>query len=217
MELWDKINKITGYVQVVVVLLMMLLVAMGIFIFFSTAIGYESTLTSGKFITLLGDVFLILITVELMKTIIIYVTQGAFYVQGIISAILIGVCRNIVFIKFDIDKGMETLIYAVAASILVLTLVVALKYAPKRMEMPMPKNIKEISILMENVPGALASAASIMAKHNANIISGQIITTANGEGNWIGLVEVNDKDVEKMINDLKKHELIKDVEVVSEK
>ena len=158
---------------------------------------------------------LILVTVELIKTIIIYVTQGAFYVQGIVSAILVAVCRNIIFIKFE--GGTETLVHAIAAAILIVALVVALKYAPKKMEMPLPRNIKEISILMENVPGALASAASIMARHNANIVSGQVITTASGDGNWVGLIEADDRDVRKMIDELKKHNLIKDVEVISEK
>jgi uncharacterized protein with ACT and thioredoxin-like domain len=109
------------------------------------------------------------------------------------------------------------LVHAIAAAVLIVALVVALKYAPKKMEMPLPRNIKEISILMENVPGALASAASIMARHNANIVSGQVITTAAGDGNWVGLIEADDRQLTKMIDDLKKHNLIKDIEVVSEK
>ena len=202
------------YVQLIIVALMMLLVALGIFMFFASATGYESSFTAEEFKILLGDVLLILVTVELIKTIIIYVTQGAFYVQGIVSAILVAVCRNIIFIKFE---GVETLINAVAAAVLILALVAALKYAPKRMEIPLPKNIKEISILMENMPGALASAASIMARYHANIISGQVITTQEGEGNWIGLIEIKEENIEKIIDELKKHELIKDAEIISEK
>jgi len=198
----------------IIVALMMLLVALGIFMFFASATGYESSFTAEEFKILLGDVLLILVTVELIKTIIIYVTQGAFYVQGIVSAILVAVCRNIIFIKFE---GVETLINAVAAAVLILALVAALKYAPKRMEIPLPKNIKEISILMENMPGALASAASIMARYHANIISGQVITTQEGEGNWIGLIEIKEENIEKIIDELKKHELIKDAEIISEK
>jgi len=214
MEIWNSISKLMDYVQLIIVALMLILVALGVFMFFTSATGYESSFTSEEFKVLLGDVLLILVTVELIKTIIIYVTQGAFYVQGIVSAILVAVCRNIIFIKFE---GMETLINAIAAAILILALVIALKYSPKRMGQALPKNIKEMSILMENVPGALASAASIMAKHNANIISGQVITTAKGEGNWIGLIEIKDNDVEKVIDELKKHELIKDAEIISEK
>ena len=214
MEIWNKISGIVDYVQLIIVALMMILVLLGVFMFFSSATGYESSFTSEEFKILLGDVLLILVTVELIKTIIIYVTQGAFYVQGIVSAILVAVCRNIIFIKFE---GMETLINAIAAAVLILALVVALKYAPKRMEMPLPKNIKEISILMDNAPGALATAASTMARHNANIISGQIITTAKGEGNWIGLIDAKEENIEKMIADLKKHEIIKDAEIISEK
>lgn len=214
MEIWNKLGEIVDYVQLIIVALMMILVLLGVFMFFANATGYETTFTAEEFKVLLGDVLLILVTVELIKTIIIYVTQGAFYVQGIVSAILVAVCRNIIFIKFE---GMETLINAVAAAVLILALVIALKYAPTRMEQVLPKNIKEISILMENVPGALATAASIMAKHNTNIISGQIITTAKGEGNWMGLIEIKEEDIEKIIAELKKHEIIKEVKIISEK
>jgi len=215
MKIWNKLSEFVDYVQLIIVALMLVLIVIGVFMFFSNATGYQSTFTADKFKILLGDVLLILVTVELIKTIIIYVTQGAFYVQGIVSAILVAVCRNIIFIKFE--GGTETLVHAIAAAILIVALVVALKYAPKKMEMPLPRNIKEISILMENVPGALASAASIMARHNANIVSGQVITTASGDGNWVGLIEADDRDVRKMIDELKKHNLIKDVEVISEK
>lgn len=217
MEIWNNIGKIVDYVQLIIVALMLILVALGIFMFFSTATNYETTFTSEEFKILLGDLLLILVTVELIKTIIIYVTQGAFYVQGIVSAILVAVCRNIIFIKFEEGAAMATLVNAVAAAILILALVIVLKYAPTRMEQALPKNIKEINILMDNVQGALATAASIMAKHNTNIISGQIITTAKGEGNWIGLIEVKDNDIKEMIDDLKKHEIIKDAKIVSEK
>jgi len=217
MQIWNKISKVVDFVQLIIVALMLILVALGVYMFFSSATGYESNFTADEFKILLGDVLLILVTVELIKTIIIYVTQGAFYVQGIVSAILVAVCRNIIFIKFEEGVAMATLINAVAAAVLILALIVALKYAPKKLQIPLPRNIKEINILMENVPGALASAAGIMARHNVNIISGQIITTAKGEGNWIGLIEINDRDVENVIIELKKHELIKDVEVISEK
>ena len=72
MEIWNNLSKLVDYVQLIIVALMLILVALGVFMFFASATGYESSFTSEEFKILLGDVLLILVTVELIKTIIIY-------------------------------------------------------------------------------------------------------------------------------------------------
>ncbi|ODS39602.1 MAG: hypothetical protein A7316_05120 [Candidatus Altiarchaeales archaeon WOR_SM1_86-2] len=215
MDLWGRIEMVSKGMYFVIVLLMLMLAVLGIALLFANAVGYEqSYISSDQFVYLLGDVLFLMVILELSKTIIIYATQHEFYLQGIVTAVLIAVCRNIIFIKFE-DKP-DVIYSAVAAAIIVLALLVVLKYAPTRLQSPLPKNMCEMNITMKDKPGALASVAGIIAKNGGNIMSGRIAGIGEGKSIWVALVDVSKSDAKLIEDDLKRNEFVEDLEFSSE-
>ena len=214
MDLWERIERVSKGMYFVIVLLMLMLAVLGIAMLFANAVGYEQPyISSDQFVHLLGDVLFLMVILELSKTVIIYATQHEFYLQGIVTAVLIAVCRNIIFIKFEKP---DVVYSAVAAAIIVLALLVVLKYAPTRLQSPLPKNMCEMNITMKDKPGALASVAGIIAKNGGNIMSGRIAGIGEGKSIWVALVDVSKSDAKLIEDDLKRNEFVEDLEFSSE-
>ena len=212
--LLKKIDNILEYVEIMVVCLLMGLAVLGILMFFANLFNLPVPLviTSDEFKHLIGDVLLIMAMVELAKTIIIYIVDETFYIQGIVSAVLVVVCRNIILIKFN--GTISDIITASAAAILILVLLAVLKFMPITKPSKLRENLMEFYIEMDNKPGVLAEVSKHLGDRNINIISGNLTTINEDLASWNILVDCRStQDISQIKKELKSLDPVKKVKI----
>lgn len=208
----EKISHFLDYIRYLIIFILIFLVILLLLILVSRIYPIINIgLTEANIRLLLGDVLLIMIILELADTLLTYIMRRAFYLRGVIIAVMIAICRHILFIEFN-----ETLlINAISAAILILSLLAVLKFYPPRIEYEMfrGENIHEVRVIMKDKPGSLAKVSSIIARNGGNIISGTLISIGEGKGQWYGLIHIDKRKVEKLKKELEKSDVVYDVEI----
>lgn len=208
----ERISKFLDYVRFLIIFILIFLAVLLLLILFSRLSPFISImLNEGDIRLLLGDVLLIMIILELADTLLTFISRRAFYLRGVIIAVMIAICRHILFIEFN-----ETLlINAISAAILILALLLVLKFYPPRIEYEIFKseNIKEIRVIMEDKPGSLAKVCSVIAKNGGNIISGSLINIGENKGQWYGLIHISEDKVDKLRKELKELDVVYDIKI----
>ncbi len=208
----ERISKFLDMVRYLIVIILIFLAMLLMLILTSRIYPViEIKLTESDVRLLLGDVLLIMIILELADTLITFITKRAFYLRGVVVAVMIAVCRHILFIEFN-----ETLlINAISAAVLILALLLVLRFYPPRVEHEIlrSENMHEVRVILEDKPGSLAKVCSIIAKNGGNIISGTLTSIGEGKGQWQALIHINRRRLEKLRKELIESDVVYNVEI----
>ncbi|OQX20098.1 MAG: hypothetical protein BWK75_05065 [Candidatus Altiarchaeales archaeon A3] len=178
MEKFSKsVKPIIIILDYIFIILLAIVVGVGFYEFVHT-LYLQAILGKADFMTLLGSLFIILIGLELLKTM-LFTERGSmnFYIVAILDIVMIALARKLVLLS---PKDMIDIYEYFAIGFILLVILLIIKYMPEPFSLTLKKTVHLYAVIKDEV-GALNKITDVLKNLNINILEAKVTPVGDGK------------------------------------
>lgn len=198
-----SVKPIAKILDYMFVLLLTVVVGVGFYEFVQT-LYFQIMSGKADFVALLGSLFLVLIGLELLKTMMLYSKKGTnFYIVAILDIVMIALARKVVLLT---PKDILDIYEYFAIGFILLIILVIIKYMPEPFSLTLKKPLHLYAVIKDEV-GALNKITNVLKNLNINISEAIVIPMGDGKSSLNATLDLkkshlNEDELEERLNEL---------------